>query len=170
MTKLYILCGIPFSGKTTFARKLVAAKHFTRIDFDDVLFELYGHDITSDKMQQKDWDIVYAEMYKRLRSSLSDGQTVIHDTGNFTKSERDVVRKIAEEMGIEAITILVDVPVEIARQRLVRNRETKERFNIPDDEFESTLKEMERPTQDENHLVFPIDSDFEKWVEGNIDK
>lgn len=94
--KLYIFCGIPFSGKSTLAKELAKRTGFTRIDLDEVKFGMFGKDITDFELQQKDWDVIYQEMYRQIKVALSSGQTVILDTGNFTKHERGLVRQIAD--------------------------------------------------------------------------
>lgn len=101
MNKLYIFCGIPFSGKTTIAKKLSKIKNFTRIDLDDIKFNIYGNNIADYQLKQKDWDKIYNEMYKEIKSMLKSGKTVIHDTGNFTKHERGLVKKLADNLGLD---------------------------------------------------------------------
>jgi predicted kinase len=101
MVKLYILCGIPFSGKTTLANELVKRLSFTRIDLDEVKFDLFGKDITDEEIDQSGWDKIYQEMYKKIEEALQNGKTVIHDTGNFTKYERSLISDIAKKVGVE---------------------------------------------------------------------
>jgi len=93
INKLYILCGIPFSGKSTLAKKIVKKLRFVRIDLDEVKFDIFGPSVTDAEIDQSGWDKIYQEMYRRIRESLTAGKTVVHDTGNFTKSERGVVKK-----------------------------------------------------------------------------
>jgi predicted kinase len=83
--KLLILCGIPFAGKSTLADKLVSNYGFSRVDLDEIKFELFGKDIDDDQFTQSQWDRVYQQMYQQIESLLKKGKSVIHDTGNFTK-------------------------------------------------------------------------------------
>jgi predicted kinase len=115
-TKLYIFCGIPFSGKSTLTKTLAKQKGYTRIDLDEVKFDLYGKDITDQELKQKDWDAVYQEMYKQIGAALKAGNTVIHDTGNFTKYERGLVRQIADRLGVETATVFIDTPKAVAKE------------------------------------------------------
>ncbi|HPJ16651.1 MAG TPA: ATP-binding protein [Candidatus Woesebacteria bacterium] len=162
--KLYILCGIPFSGKTTLAKRLAEKLGFTRIDLDEVKFELFNPNILDVEIDQSGWDRVYQEMYLRIKQVLENGETVVHDTGNFTKAERDLVKKIADQLNIETTTIFVDIPKEEALKRLLENRITKKRFDVDMADFESTTKEMEPPTEDEKHLVFKWTDDVDGWI------
>lgn len=166
--KLYILCGLPFSGKSTLAKRIVEKTGFTRIDLDEIKFEMFGKGITDSQVDQSGWDKVYQEMYQRIRTALSEGNTVIHDTGNFTKYERSLVRKIADEIGVETTTVLIDIPEAEARQRLLKNRVTKSRFDISDNDFRSTVKEMEKPDNTEKHLVFQWNEHQDKWIDDNL--
>jgi predicted kinase len=164
MVKLYILCGIPFSGKTTLANELVKRLSFTRIDLDEVKFDLFGKDITDEEIDQSGWDKIYQEMYKKIEEALQNGKTVIHDTGNFTKYERSLISDIAKKVGVEYKTIFVYTPIPIARQRLLKNRETNERFDVTDKAFDETVAEMEPPGEDENAITYDSSEFLEEFI------
>lgn len=168
--KLYIYCGIPFSGKSTLAKELAKRTGFTRIDPDEFKFAMFGKDITDLALQQKYYDAVYQEMYKQIKIALKTGQTVIHDTGNFTKYERGLVRDIADKLGVESTTVYVDTPKELARQRLIAKRESSQRFNVTDEEFEEAVSEMEIPNSAETHIVYSMDASFEDWIAKNFSR
>lgn len=166
--KLYIFCGIPFSGKTTLAKVVEKTLQYKRIDLDEVKFGLFGRDIKDSEINQEGWDKVYQEMYKRIKESLAKGKTVIHDTGNFTRHERDLVRKIADKLGIVAITVFVDTPKEVVKDRLLQNRKTNHRFDVTDEDFESTIKEMEMPEKSEKHIVYRLNMPIDLWIRENF--
>lgn len=164
MAKLYIFCGIPFAGKSTLSKELANQKGFLRIDLDEVKFDLYGKDIADQDLGQKDWNHIYQEMYKRIERALRAGKTVIHDTGNYTKHERGLVRQIADKLGIETATVFVDTPKDVARQRLIANRTAKQRFDVTDHEFEEALAEMEVPDAAERTIVYKTDRAVGDWI------
>lgn len=166
MNKLYIFCGIPFSGKTTIAKKISDKFGFSRIDLDDVKFGLFGNDVKDENLSQKDWDKVYATMYEKIGSELRNGKTVIQDTGNFTAKERLLVKNIAKDIKLETIEVYINTPVEVARKRLVKNRETKDRFNIRDEDFESTIAEMETPKE---AIIYNYPESVDDWIDKNFD-
>jgi predicted kinase len=166
--KLYILCGIPFSGKTTLSKELEKTLGFKRVDLDEVKFELFGSDVKDSGINQEGWDKIYQEMYKLIEESLVKGQTVLHDTGNFTKHERDLVKNIASKLGIEAITIFVNTPVAVARERLLQNRRINHRFDVTDEDFESTVNEMEQPAESEKHIVYEFETPVDRWIDNNF--
>lgn len=152
--KLIILCGIPFSGKTHFAQHLEKAKNYKRVDLDEIKFELYGTSILDHDIDSVGWDTIYQEMYARIKRYLDHGHTVIHDTGNFSIYERGLINKIALDMNIPFVTIFINTDKEIARKRLIENRKSKKRFNVTSVDFENSVNEMERPTEQENPLTY----------------
>ncbi|MFH2019356.1 MAG: ATP-binding protein [bacterium] len=164
---LYILCGIPFSGKTTFARKLAKQKGYTHIDLDEVKFKLMGPDTADHLISQDDWDKIYKEIYAQIDSALSKNQTVVYDTGNFTRHERGLVSSIAIKRHTTFKTIFVDTPIAVARQRLAINRKQPDRFNITDEEFESAVQEMETPSSNEHVFVYDGAQPIQEWLDIN---
>lgn len=138
------------------------------IDLDAIKFEQYGKDATDAQIGKEGWNQIYEEMYKRIKDTLASGRTVVHDTGNFTKYERELVRKIAEEQKIESVTIFIDIPTAEAYKRLINNRQTNARFDVPDEDFYGVVEEMEIPEATEVHLVLKWNDDFDKWIDSNI--
>ncbi len=168
MNKLYILCGIPFSGKSTLAKAISDKLGCERVDLDKIKFDLYGKDIKDGDLQQKDWDAIYQKMYLVIEGFLKQGKSVVHDTGNFTKHERELVRLIANKLGVRTKTIFVDTPKSTAYERLLKNRKTGARFDVTDKDFESTVTEMELPTKDENFTIFRIDDEISSWIDKHL--
>lgn len=164
MNRLYIFCGIPFSGKSFIARKVAKQFNYKVVDLDEVKFELFGKDIVDENIDQQGWDKIYLKMYRKIEELLKNGYTVIHDTGNFTKYERDLVKKIADKLNLETITVFINIPIEVAKNRLLENRRTCERFDVADEAFASCVKEMEPPGDNEKHIVFKPKDDLEIWI------
>lgn len=166
--QLLLLCGIPFSGKSTLANQLVQKLGVVRVDLDEIKFELFGTKISDDQINQDGWDSIYQEMYVRIESLLKTGVSVVHDTGNFTVYERGLVQHIATTLSLPFVTVFVDVPVEVARKRMEQNRISKQRFDITDAAFQEAVDEMEPPTEIENQIIFSSDDDVETWLKNNL--
>ncbi len=166
MNKLYILCGLPFSGKTTLANATVKKLGCERIDLDEIKFELYGKEIRDNDLKQSDWDLVYQKMYKAIEEGLKEGKTVIHDTGNFTNHERELVIQIAKNLGVETKIIFVDIPKDIAYKRILQNRASQLRFDVTDKDFENAAAELEIPTK--NVIFFRYGDNVDSWIDKHI--
>lgn len=167
--RLYIFCGIPFSGKTTVAKKLVDKLGYVRVDLDKIKFNLFGKDVMDEEIDQSGWDRIYQKMYQIILELLKQDKIVICDTGNFTKYERGLVRDIADKLGLGSKTVFVNTPREVARQRWFDNKNSKLRFDISENSFNEAVAEMEIPEEIENVIVYKEGEDLEKWIKSNFD-
>lgn len=140
----------------------------TRIDLDEIKFAIFGKDIVDEDLNQKDWDQVYEKMYPEIEDVLKSGQSVIHDTGNFTKYERGLVRKIGEKTKARIFTIFIDTPYKVCKSRQEENKITNKRFKVSDESFESAVNEMELPGKDENPLVYKNGTSHSEWIKENF--
>lgn len=163
--KLVIMCGIPFAGKTVLAKKLEKDLGFVRVDLDEVTFELMGSEVKDGDIDQAGWDKIYQEMYRRIEELLKEGKGVVHDTGNFTVYERGLISDIAKKVGAGLVTVFLDVPVEVARERMQKNRETGERSDVTDKAFDEAVAEMEKPLEQENPLVYNNENKYQDLLE-----
>ena len=109
-----------------------------------------------------------AETDHLIERYLQTGKTVIDASRNFRKEERQLARQIATKMDAEVVTIFVDTPEAIARQRLLENRKKPARREVSDKDFEEILHVIEPPTAEENPLVFHYGDDVERWIAKNI--
>lgn len=164
-TKLYIMTGLPYSGKSTLTKNLVDRFGFSVASMDAVIDEK-NYEI--EEMTQDDWNYVYSEGYKRLEKMLTEGKTVILDLGNLKRSERNTARKIAESMNIPYKLIYVNTSPEIIKERRLQNMETKERGHLEDVSMQRALKMFQEPTEDENPIIYNAEIDLEKWIQENI--
>lgn len=168
MSTLFIICGISFAGKSTLARAIVARFGYVEVDVDDTKVSLFGPDVKDEDLAQPDWMRIYAETDTLIERSLQTGQTVIDASRNFRKSERQGARQIAARQRAEVVTIFVDTPEEIARQRLHENRTKQSRRDVSDKDFEDILQVMEPPAADENPLIFRYSDQLDNWILENI--
>jgi predicted kinase len=165
MATLIILCGTSFSGKTTLADRLAGRLGLPQVDVDETKTRLYGDGICDGALSGADWTRIYAETDRRIAGCLSAGESVIDASRNFSRRERDNARALCERQRAELVTIFVDTPVAITRQRWLANRQQARRRDVPDDDFNAILAGWEPPTLDEHPLMFRPSDDVEAWVE-----
>lgn len=160
----YVPVGLPFSGKTTLAKELEQRLGFVRVNLDEVKFE-FGHEgKNDDDVTHKEWTAIFNETDKRVIEHLKAGKSVINETSWTKKWKRDRARKLASDLGFETKIIFVNIPSEVARERLLKNRTGNERFDIPDEAFERVIEEFEIPTEDENLIIYDQTTPLEEWV------
>lgn len=95
---------------------------------------------------------------------LQAGKSVIDASRNFRKAERQHIRQHIEKLGVKIVTIYVDTPENVARQRLVENRRSKTRVDYPNAVFNEIVKVMEPPEKEEDSLTFHYQDDIETWI------
>ncbi len=167
MQRVYILCGLPFAGKTTLAKLLIQRLDLVRVSIDEIN-DVRGLGANNSEISLEDWDITYAESYRQLAVYLRTGRSVIYDAANFTRAERDNARVVANQCGSDARVIYVTTPEASVRQRWLENRVTHIRNDIRDDYFEIGISQFEPPAEDEHVLFYSNEQDVREWIERNV--
>jgi hypothetical protein len=73
---------------------------------------------------------------------------VIFDHGNFNRAERDRLRAVARQFGAAVQFAYVPITPQESRRRWQTNRETHERNDIRDEDFETALRMFEDPSSE----------------------
>ena len=165
--QLIIICGLSFSGKSTLARAIVQRFGFAEVDVDETKFNLFGRAIQDSDLKPADWARLYTETDREIAELLADGKTVVDASRNFSKTERDGAKQLAEKCSVALLTVYVDTPEALARQRLLSNRLTPSRRDVSDSDFEDVICAMQVPSADESPLVFEHTGNVETWLTGN---
>ncbi len=163
MARLFILCGLPFAGKTTLAKVLEERLGFARVDMDEINTRR-GVGLHGEAIVQEEWDRTYAECYRQLEQWLQAGQTVLFDAANFTKAQRDHLRTIATKHGASAQVIYLDVSESEAKQLWLQNRVTHQRYDVRDDDFAHVVTYFDVPTPDEYVLRYHPSQPVDEWI------
>lgn len=146
MKKLILLVGIPASGKSTLAKKLIA-KGFTCLNADTIRKELWG-----DPMDQREPEKVFGILYQHLEECLSKDMDVVVDNTNLNKKQRKPILDRARKFGYTDIQLwLLDVPLDVCLER----NEARE-HKVPDhviSDLYLILNRQGRPQKTEGRLV-----------------
>jgi predicted kinase len=160
---LYILCGLPFAGKTTLARTLVNQQTISHVAIDTINSERGAWDDETG-MSPEEWAVTYSEAYSRIDALLSQGKSVVDDSVNFTRELRDRLRAIAERYSTQTMVIYVDIPIAEIRRRWQENRRTAARADVRESDFLQVAELFEPPTEGENVLCYDGSMPIETWV------
>jgi predicted kinase len=95
------------------------------------------------------------------------GREVVDASRNFRRAEREQARAICREHRADLVTVRVDTPEHVTRQRLLANRHARARRDVTDDDFAAILAAWEPPTADECPLVFRFGDDPAEWLARN---
>lgn len=146
-TALVAMCGIPFAGKTTLAREVATAWGLSLVSVDEIVAEM-NIDLGRDAGNQAGWARAMAVGLERTHQELVAGTSVVYDSANHTRRNRDRCRRVAGRAGATFRCIWVDVPVGVARERLLANRAQPRRTDVPDASFREIVDAFEAPVNE----------------------
>jgi len=144
-SRLIIVCGLPGSGKTTRAKSLEAKLRAVRFCPDDWM-ESLSIDIYNEEARGK----VEALQWKLAQELLALGLIVIIEWGTWGRSERDVLRLRARELGAAVELHYLFAPPDVLFERI--QRRGMENPPIQRDELNRWIEIFQVPTPDEMAL------------------
>src|SRR3954465_6753067 len=109
---LFLMVGLPGSGKTTLARELETQHRALRLTKDDWMMALFGWGDFEDKRE-----VVEALLWGMGARALQLGLNVVLDYGLWARSEREDYRAGGEALGARVEFRFLDVPPEELRRR-----------------------------------------------------
>lgn len=154
--KLILLCGIPGSGKSTYAKNYIEQNCNTiHLSSDAIRKELYG-----DENIQGNPGEVFVLMQKRAVEALNDGYDVIYDCTNITRKDRSGIIGVCPKFAkIECHIIWA--PIEVCIQRDADRERT-----VGKEVIDRMLKRFQAPYYDEGIDEIKIIKS-EEWDERN---
>ena len=150
MPNLYMLCGLPGSGKSVRAKELEAAGEGVLLNADSWVCLLYPDDAEAAARDERKF-LVHDVQWELVERLLVSGVSVILDWGVWSREERDQIRTRGRELGANVHTIFLDEPIEILQERIAeRNLDLPPgTFRISAEELDEWAGIFEPPTQDE---------------------
>jgi len=156
MATLHLMVGLPCSGKTTLARDLETKYSALRLTPDEWHTRLghdYGYNMTEaeEAIHNARHDDVESLMWDIAARVLVLGVDVILDFGFWSRSERDVFRSRAKELGVDFKIHFNDISHEELLKRL-RTRNAKkpvDTFVIPEAKLKEWIQIFEPPSSKE---------------------
>lgn len=126
MADLYVMCGVPGSGKTTTAKWMAEEHGFERFSFDEMrCFRL-------------------AEFIRPAMETMREGKSVILDSTNLRVNVRAKILQAVADISCRKVAVYMNTPLEECLRRNA-NREAR----LPDSVIESIHRSLQPPTLDE---------------------
>ena len=152
MATLYVLVGLPGSGKSHWAHTYADRVGAAVVGSDEV-----RNDFRADGRDPLDGDVVFAEVEQRTRAHLQADRSVILDATHALRRYRHYAVNLAREQRVPCVAIWFDVPLSAA---LERNRWRKgDRFGetvVPERVIHELYAHFELPTRAEFDRVVRI--------------
>ena len=157
---LILLCGIPGSGKTTYAEKIKNSYTY-HLSSDAIRKELYG-----DENIQGNPSDVFALMQDRAIMLLNNGFDVIYDATNITRKDRaNIIAKCPKVAQIECH--IVWAPIEICIERDASRKRT-----VGKEVIDRMLKRFQAPYYDEGideiEVILPENFNQQKYIDDSM--
>ena len=153
-----MLVGIPGSGKTAEAEKIVRANGSVHLSSDAIRKELYG-----DASIQGDPSKVFSLMHKRTLEALDNGYNVVYDATNLSRKDRaSILSKLSA--GIKKECAIVWAPIEACI-----GRDNGRDRHVGKEVIDRMVKRFQAPWYDEGfdniYVVRPEDFSYESACE-----
>lgn len=139
MSTLYITCGIPGSGKSTWARKMSANLNWRWISRDAIRFaklketdDYFAHETS-----------VYDTFVSDIQSSIYTGvENIIADATHLTNEARFRLLSRLSLCGYDVVYVSFNIPIELAIQR---NNQRVGRAKVPESIIKRMWHSFEKP-------------------------
>ena len=102
MKKLYLLCGIPVSGKSSVASEIAAIESAVILSYDEIKRELYDLDVKYKRSQDKE---VFRVLRTRFDEALETGRNIVIDCVNGIPAPRRRHAICAKKKGYRTICV-----------------------------------------------------------------
>lgn len=143
MPSLYVMCGIPASGKSTLAKGMEGnSKIIKRVSRDDIRFSLMktGDDYFKNETQ------VFKTFCDNINLFLSQGYSVIADAAHINKKSR---RKLLKNIHVPCDEIIA-ISVECSTNECMRrNSERSGKYKVPEHAMKRMIENFELPNESE---------------------
>lgn len=142
---LHLVCGLPGSGKTTFAKALAEKTKAIRLSPDEWMSSLGMHiydEAARTRVEGLQWSLA--------QQLLAAGVSVILDNGFWSKSERTQYRETANRLGAESVVHYMQAEPAMLKQRVVqRNASRAAHEHVDPNDIDGWVKLFEPPSNDE---------------------
>jgi predicted kinase len=149
MAALYLMVGLPCSGKTTLARALEHRYSALRLTPDEWQVRLFGQDAV-DPQHDARHSLIETLQWEIAERALALGTNVILDFGFWAREEREDFRSRAKRLGAGSEVHFLDVPSDELLRRLARrNAQPGLAFHIPEEMMRRWIELFQKPDPDE---------------------
>lgn len=109
MKRLFMMCGIAFSGKTTVAKQLSQALDCACVSLDDINSERGLHG--GEGIAVEEWKRTHGIALERMRELMARGEDIVLDDTNCFRWLRDRYRDSARANGYIVELVFLEVPL-----------------------------------------------------------
>lgn len=160
-SKLYLMCGIPGSGKSTYLKTRFSQSSRV-ISRDEIRFSM----VKEDEEYFSKEKAVYAEFIRQIKEALETNTEVFADATHLNETSRaKTLRSLGKSLkDVEVNVIWVRVPVEVAIQQNENRKGT--RSYVPKSVIRRMHSQVTPPTKEEGFdHIYVFENGKEKEIE-----
>lgn len=162
MNKLYVLIGLPASGKSFWSSMVVSREDVKLVSSDAIRNELYG-----DEGIQGDSSKVFEIAHNRIKDYLEKGESVIFDATNISRKRRKEIFTRYKRIVSEIIAVYFATSYEDC----IKRNDLRER-KVPESVITSMYKSLNVPDWAEgwNDIrIVNTDEFYSRWLNKSMD-
>lgn len=114
MQTLYLLCGMPFSGKTTLGKSLAKYLNSPYISLDEIN-EARGL-CGGDGIPVEEWEKIHLQAMQELLNLMQSGQDIVVDDTSCYRWLRERFSNFVKQHDYQTIIVFLDIPLSIIRK------------------------------------------------------
>lgn len=154
MPDFLMMCGLPYSGKSTYAEDLAETamslgRKVVIHSSDAIRAELYG-----DEGDQTHNDKVFQTLHRRIKADLQSGKNVVYDATNLSYKKRMATLQLVSRIPCRKICVFMAVPFDEIVERS-RHRTRVVPYEVLRRMYESVWVPNKYEGWDEVNLVYP---------------
>lgn len=150
---LFILCGLPYAGKSFIAKELQKHTDIACVSIDKI-FQEHGFNWNANLLPNtEEWQNIFNQSYIETGETLSEGKNVLYDSTNHTSASRDELRKVSTSVDGTSYVIYIQASIETVLKRWEENQKNPTRPVVSRELVQTTIDMFEEPTESENVLT-----------------
>lgn len=146
---LFVMLGFLGSGKSYVSRWLAQHIDAVSIRTDELRWQMFGPDRPELYLPENKALVNNAARYMASQILSSGMGHVILDGNNNSREVRTELQHLAQEAGAHAITVWVDTPLDVAKQRTIIRKETEGHVLFEENLVEKMAARLQVPARDE---------------------